>query len=552
MARATNHRESNWHIPVGIVSTAIIALSGAPCARADEKSAGSPDKQRLPIALPEIRVIGPEPRPEVNAGAKLPLEATASVGNLPLATLLERATFEWLNTLTIPVPEPPDRAPEVGVSVDRLPYSNLNLGLGSLPLGGLHTGSYDFGLYHGRRVGPILTVTDLGFNAHGLDGWSNLHLAERFAWDQGGAAALAYRRQEQTPFEASALQEGMQLDGSWEAVQAGIRLQLGADVGRIDSHGATSEGSATVYNAVSRLDFTPDYEFPGHSLKIGLEMGHHGAFGSGGQGWAFPALGLEAADRFKVLGNGAIEASVGLALFRNTPYADPGFRLEFRPILQEDLAPATELWADVRTDTHLPRFEKLYQSRLRVIGNPELRPQRIEPRVELGAGHRFSGRLYGSAQVAMSRTLDWIHYVPAGAGLWRPANYDGWQTVMDVKLQSQYTHSETSGQRATLNLSNPFALGERVFTIGTIHDSIWLDDRLEVSLGTEVDHVEFSGSRGKAQGLDWSAHWEVGYRIGQGWRVMLTGKDWHIWQHEPAPGYFAKPALISVGTKFDF
>ncbi len=532
--------------------------------------------EKLPIGLPELKVIGHEVKPDVNAGAKLPLEASASVAALP-APPAARATTELLDKLRLPVPLPPDGELGTVAASDRMPFTSMWGGLGSIPLGGLQGGSYDFGLYHGRQVGPVLSITDLAMNSHGLDHWSSVKLDQQVAWSENGSAAFGYRREQQAPDAASALQEGAKLQASW--AQGALSAHLDAAGGRIESSGSSASGTTAVYGVGATFDFEPDLWFDDHLVKFGLQLGHLGASGPGGAGWSSPLLAVKAADRFHPFAQFSVDADMGLTLWGPSNYADPGLRVGYRPgspgaippgvpgdnasvapLEGSSLAPSssdevespTEVWLGLANSTRLPDFEGLYLSRQRTVGNADLRPQRTEPRVEVGAGHRFTDRLYASTSLGGARVLDWIHYGPAGGGLWQPRNFGGWQNVLDLEFDSQYLWSEASLQRFAVKVTNPTGLGERRFTAGTSHEGSLLDGLLAVSAGTSVDYVELGPNQGGGQGIDWRTDWEVGYRITAGWQLFVAGKDWHVWQQEPAAGYFATPAQVSAGFKLDF
>lgn len=560
--------------------------------------------EKLPIDLPELKVIGHEVKPDVSAGAKLPLDASASVSALPPPPPA-RATTELLDKLRLPVPPPPDAELEGGVASDRIPYSSVWTGLGSIPLGGLHTGIYDFGFYHGRRVGPVVSITDFGFGSHGLDRWSSLRLDQQFAWNDTAWASFGLRREQQTPGVATALQEGVTLQASW--AQGPISFHLDGVGGHLESGpvpgpaaesagggeaagsaggggstvatGAAPSGSTWLYGMSGTLDFEPDLWFDDHLIKLGLQLGHLGATGPAGAGWASPLVAARASDRFHPRERTSVDAELGLTLFRQATYLDPSVRLTFRPgdsgpsppWLPGDsatLVPGgaegsrppgaderespTELWLGLGASTRIPDFETTYLSRLRTVGNADLRPQQTQPRLELGAGHRFTDRLYGTATAGAARVVDGIHYAPVGAGLWQPRNFAVPQTVLDLGFDSQYLWSETVLQRFDMKIRNQTGLGERQFSAGTGYESLLLDGQLAVSVGTRVDYVELGATQGGGQGVDWRTDWEIGYRIAPAWQLYVAGRDWHVWQQEPSAGYFAAPARITAGFKVDF
>ncbi|MBM3267290.1 MAG: hypothetical protein FJZ01_06545 [Candidatus Sericytochromatia bacterium] len=504
--------------------------------------------EKLPVDLPELRVIGHEVKPDVNLGSKLALEATASVAALPPPAPV-RATTELLDRLRLAVPAPPDAMQDVGAPSDREPLTSLRGGLGALPLG--HLGSYDASLYHGRRIGDLWSLTDAGVNLHGLDGWSSIRFGQQLAWSEAYRATAGYRREGQTAANAaSAVQESGKLGVTLGS--DALCLDIQGEVGRV----AAAPGDVLAYGLTARADFQPEPLWRDHQVKLGLELGQLGAAGPAGSGWNSQLLGVSAADRFEPIAQVALVGDLGLSLFRQSTYLDPGLRAEFRPgqrVADGDVAASpTEFWAEVRTETRQPGFDELYFSRTRTAGNADLRPQRIAPRVEAGVGHRFSDRAYSTAHVAVSHALDWIHYAPAGNGLWQPRNLAAWQQVYDMGLTSQYIWSDFSLQKFSLRWRNPTGGIERVFSGGTLHESRWLDDKLALVAGMTVDYVELGASQGGGQGLDVRADWEAAYRLDSGMQIIVAGKDWHVWQQEPAAGYFATPAQITAGVGLDF
>ncbi len=535
----------------------VFALTSAalcpPALSQAERPPESVPVEKLPVELPELKVIGHEIKPDVNLGSKLPLEATASVGSLP-APPPARATTELLERLRLSVPAPPDGLQDAGIPVDRDPYTSMWGGLGALPLGG-QLGSYDLGLYHGRRFGNLAAVTDATLNLHGLDRWSSIRLAEQLAWGEAAWGNLAYRREQQAgSLAAAAVQESGKLAASFS--REALAFDLQGEVGQVTTTGLAGYGSVVAYGLIARADLQPEPILEGHLSKVGLQLGQLGATGLAGAGWNSQLLVLSASDRFEPLIRLAIAADLGLTLFRQNTYLDPGVRVEFRPgapPTDDGVAESpTELWAAARTETRQPGFDDLYFSRLRTVGNADLRPQRIAPRLEIGAGHRFTERAYVSASAGMAQALDWIHYAPAGDGLWQPRNFATWQQVYDLGLDSQYLWTDFSLQKFSLKWRSPAGLGERLFSAGTRHESRLLDDRLALIAGLAVDYVELGPSQGGGQGLDLRADWEAGYRIEAGWQLFLAGKDWHVWQQEPAAGYFAVPAQITAGLEYDF
>lgn len=561
-----------------------LALSGGPAWAESDESVPAPAKpvEKLPIDLPELKVIGHEVKPDVTAGSKLPLDASASVAALP-PPVPARATTELLDKLRLPVPPPPDAELDSVSPSDRVPYSSLWGGLGALPLAGVQLGSYDFGFYHGRKVGPVLSITDLSLGSHGLDRWSSLRLDQQVAWSDKAWATLAVRRDQQTPGSASALQEGVMVQASW--AEGPISFHLDGAGGHLESSAGAASGVAGAgpdstwqYGIGATLDFEPDLWFDDHLVKLGLQLGHQAAAGPGG-GWSSPLLAAKATDRFHPFDRFSVDADLGLTLFRQASYVNPALRVGFRPgplgpkppatpgdsaslvpgegsliapSTADELESPTEVWLGLGSSTKIPEFEATYLSRLRTVGNADLRPQQTEPRLEAGAGHRFTDRLYASATVGAASITDWIYYAPAGSGLWQPRNFAGAQTVFDLGFDSQYLWSEAMLQRFTLKVTNPTGLGERKFSAGTSHESLLLDGRLAVSASTGVDYVELGPTQGGGQGVDWRSNWEVGYRIVSGWQLFVAGKEWHVWQQEPSEGYFATPAQITAGFKVDF
>jgi hypothetical protein len=523
-----------------------------------------------------LTVIGHEAKPDVNLGNKLFLDASESVAALP-APPPARATSELLDKLRLPVPPAPDSPMDPGIPVDRDPYTSLWGGLGNLPLGGLHLGSYDLGAYHGQRIGSLLSITDFAANLHGLDGWSSLRLGEQIAWSDAIWSTLGYRREHQWPGAATATQESFK--GQAAFGQDALSLTLSGEVGRVEASGsglAAGVPSAMIaYGLTARGDFKPDWAIADHLPSFGLQVGQ-----SGTSNWTSALLALSASDRIQALDQVAVTADLGFTLFREQSYFDPGLRVDFRPgsrgtspaaapgdrailggaefgtdpdLQGPSLAESpTETWLALKSETRLPGFDDLYFARQRTVGNADLRPQRTEPRVEIGAGHRFTDKFYGSAALAASRVLDWIHYMPAKGGLWQPQNFATWQAVYDFELQSQYQWSDMSIQKFTLRTRNPSALGEALYSVGTRHESTWLDDRLALAVGTGLDYVQLGQTQGGGLGLDWRADWEAGYRIAGAWQLMIAGKDWHVWQQEPSEGYFATPAQVTAGVKVDF
>ena len=532
--------------------------------------------EKLPVSLPELTVIGHEAKPDVNLGNKLFLDASESVAALP-APAPARATSELLDKLRLPVPPAPDSPMDPGIPVDRDPYTRVWGGLGNLPLGGLQLGSYDLGAYHGQRIGPLLSISDFAANLHGVDGWSSLRLGEQIAWSDAIWGTVGYRREQQWPGSASATQES--LKGQAALGQDALSLTIGGEIGRVEAGGtglaASVPPAMVVYGLSARGDFKPDWALGDHQPSFGLQVGH-----SGTSTWSSGLLAITATDRFQPFDQVAVTADLGITLFRAQSYLDPGLRVEFRPgsqgypppsapgdravlggtsagfepdLLGPSLAESpTESWLALGTQTRLPGFDELYFSRQRTVGNSDLRPQRTEPRVEIGAGHRFTDKFYGSAALAASRVLDWIHYAPAKAGLWQPRNFAGWQAVFDFELQSQYLWTDMSIQKFTMRVRNPSGLGEQLYSVGTRHESTWLDDRLALAVGTGLDYVQLGQSQGGGQGLDWRADWEAGYRIAGAWQLVIAGKDWHVWEQEPSEGYFAAPAQVTAGVKVDF
>ncbi|MBI6546045.1 MAG: hypothetical protein HY692_04580 [Cyanobacteria bacterium NC_groundwater_1444_Ag_S-0.65um_54_12] len=552
-----------------IASVASLLLYSKESAGAERPAADGPpgserSAEKLPIALPALTIEGRQERPDVASGSKLAPIASTTATLLP-ATQPARATLDLLQQLQFPVPPPAEVAAKTVETVDRLPYTAWWGGLGGLPLSATQMGRYDLGLYHGQRWGPVLAVTDLAILAHDLDRWSSWRLQEQLSWSEVAWATLALRRAEQAVDSAWALQQGASSEVNWTRDR--LTFRLAAEGGQVSSITARpSPGIAASATTVSLYDIAAqaihelDLGWEDHLTKLELLLGQQGASGGGG-GWASPHLRLKVTD-FWIMPEYALsfDYGLGLALARRVPYLDPALRVQWQPGaisgpgLELPSAP-TQLWASLQTETRLPNFEELYQGRMRMVGNAELYPQRAEPKLELGIGHRFSERWYANVTARYLRVKDWIYPRSSAGSLWQPWNFQFWQSVYEWEALSQFLWSEQLMQQLSWRLQKADKLGQLLQTVSMRHDSAWLDGRLQLAIGTSLNYILLGAEQNGVPGIgsDWLADWQISYRLTPLWQVYLAGNDWHVIPpREPAAGYFATPALISAGIKANF
>ncbi|MBU6429206.1 MAG: hypothetical protein KGR26_09370, partial [Cyanobacteria bacterium REEB65] len=210
------------------------------------------------------------------------------------------------------------------------------------------------------------------------------------------------------------------------------------------------------------------------------------------------------------------------------------------------------VWLGLQTHTDFPSFAELYQGRLATAGNGALWPQRTQPMLELGAGHRFSDKFYAEAAVSYSQVLDFIYYGRTDSGLWQPRNFPSWQGIYDERASAQYLWASGFIQHVDVHVQDATGLGQLLQSVGTRHESTWLGGKLKVSIGTSLQYAQLGALQGgnSQGGILWLANWRVGYALDPTWQLYFAGQDWHVLgAKEPALGYFQTPSLITVGLQ---
>lgn len=529
--------------------------------------AGLPD-EKLPVDLPAITVIGHRTHPDARSGSKLAPNTAAELMALPPPPP-ERATDDFLSRMRLSTPQPPTAAIDLEPRGDRQPFTQIWGELGGMPAPGL--ARYDLGLSHGREIGPALSLTDLRAYASQLDQWSILKASERLSWGATSWANFSYRRDQETPGVESALQEGGGADARWTENQ--LAFKLGAHLGHVQVWPIEAQASNSVplvastdetwmYDLAGAATYTPALGWAGHSPDVRLLLGDQGTTETGLSGWSAPRVELGARDTWIVQPAWGLTYGLAATTMGQADYLDPAVKVDFRPgghasegaqgLVSES---PTDLWVSASTRTDLPDFARLYLDRLQVAGNGDLRPERTQPEVALGASERFSDKLYGDASLTFGNVLDFIYLAQTPQGLWQPRNFASWQGVYDVRAGAQYLWTDGNIWHFDLDVQQAAALGQTLESIGATHQSRWLDGKLTLSLGTSLQYVQLGPSQtfGPGNGLAWLANWQVGYMIAPNWQLYASGDDWHVvTAEEPGPGYFATPALASGGLKVSF
>ncbi len=534
----------------------------------DPTSLGLLPAEKLPVELPAITVIGHQQHPEARRGSKLTPGTDAELMALP-PPALARATNDFLAHMQLAVPAPPGPPAHIPAAADREPYTAIWGDLGGVPEPGMLR--YDFGFAHGRVIGSALSLTDLRAFANGLDRWSVVKANERLSWGPTNWADLSYRRDQETPGTQATLQEGGSARARWDRHR--LSLGLGVDLGhvqvgdiRADVQGGpalSSSDETWLYDLAVDASYAPKLAWRAHALKLDLLVGQQGTSETGTPGWSAPHAEIGAQDTWSLDPRWRLDYGLAATTLGQVGYLDPAVKVSFLPgggaglhaggLLRES---PTKLWLAARTTTDLPGFSRLYLDRLQVEGNGSLRPERTQPEAEIGAGHRFSDKLYGDASFRYGDVLDFIYYGQAGQGLWQPRNFASWQGVYQVRAGAQYLFGDGFVQHFDIKVQDATALGQILESIGTRHESSWLGGKLTASVGTSLEYAQLGPTQapgGSAAGMAWLASWDVGYEIAPGWKLYCSGNDWHVLAlQEPAPGYFATPALVSGGLEVTF
>ncbi len=524
--------------------------------------------EKLPVELPAITVIGHQQHPAADKGSKLTPGTDAELMTLP-PPALARATNDLLSRMQLDVPAPPGPPSRIPAAADRQPYSAIWGELGGVPEPG--SLRYDFGFTHGRVIGPALSLTDVRALANGLDRWSEVKANERLSWGPTDWADLSYRRDQETPGSQATLQEGGSARATWN--RGRMSLGLGVDLGHVQvgdiqayvqgGPALSSSDETWLYDLAVNASYAPKLSWHAHALKLDLLVGQQGTSETGVPGWSAPHAEIGAQDTWSLDRRWRLDYGLAATTLGQVAYLDPAVKVSFLPgggvavraagLLRES---PTQLWLAARTDTDLPGFSNLYLDRLQVEGNGTLRPERTQPQVEIGAGHRFSDKLYGDASFRYGDVLDFIYYGQAGQGLWQPRNFESWQGVYQVRAGAQYLFGDGFVQHFDMKIQDATGLGQILESIGTRHESSWLGGKLTASVGTSLQYAQLGSMQvvgGQAAGMAWLASWHVGYEVAPGWQIYCSGNDWHVLAlQEPAPGYFATPALVSGGLRVTF
>lgn len=540
-------------VPVAVEASASAATAGR-------------EVDRLPMELPPITVTGRRLRLPQARGRKVRLEDPELAGMIEPPPPV-RPLSGSLSALALPVPLDASSALAPELDEESVPaLGQLELGLGDALVGGPATWRGRIGGAAAWTADGLRLLTDGRFEMHALDGWSVLALDQHVAHERGAWAQLSLEGAHRRVGRRDITRQVVAVSAGWDEALPGATLSFSrAELG---NQVVVWPGTTNTRTVQARWQLegsrTGTLGSPDRPVRFGWTVGqvaHARDDGAGQDGmllraslspeaWPLPVPDLE------------LETGLGLTQLGQASYLDPTLRLTWQPRQPgiEGLPDAwhrpLQLWTGLSTHADWPTLASLLRRRDPVVARVDLRPVRVEPRLETGLSWRLTPGLHLGGEASVARVLDPVIWREAGSGLWQLQQDARWQPRTEARLALQWQPWETLSQQVEWAFEDLPVAGMRHQEVRLAHDSRWSGD-LAVGLDLLLETDQLAGnlldSGLAADGSAVRVEGTVGLPLGMRWEVFARATSWPLVAlREPAPGFYMRPALLVLGASRGF